>query len=303
MGVNYETHTLLDQCGFYAKTVDEACDFLDWLTWDTYEFETSCFDSYIPPPCIPTHAPTLCEICHCFDHDSTSSPSYISNDSFARLSGMIETMNKQQTEFANRMREYDLSHETDLRFSSPKLDVYLCDDGASFSPLESGLEAVLDPPLTTLSLLFSPSPSTFRDNTTFNMTLSDPPLPLAQSTEFEMGETFIINANVDEDDVCYDSDSLFIEVRDSDATLAGMSYVDVVITVPTSFDMVDDISPEPLDAFHASSPYSLPSPSPECHNLSLVACHDMLEGTKIYCMDSLGTFRGYDHPLILTACT
>ena len=44
---------------------------------------------------------------------------------------MMETMNKQQVEFANKMREYDLSHETDLRFSSPILDVYLCDHGAS----------------------------------------------------------------------------------------------------------------------------------------------------------------------------
>jgi len=45
---------------------------------------------------------------------------------------MIETMNKQQVEFANKMREYGLSHEIDLKFSSPKLDVCLCDDGASF---------------------------------------------------------------------------------------------------------------------------------------------------------------------------
>ena len=41
-------------------------------------------------------------------------------------------------------------------FSSPKLDVKLCDDGASFHPLESGLEEVIDPPLTTLPLLLHP---------------------------------------------------------------------------------------------------------------------------------------------------
>ena len=62
------------------------------------------------------------------------------------------------------MREYDLSHETDLRFSSPKLDVCLCDDGASVPPLESGLETVLDPSLATLPLV-APS-STLRDNNT-----------------------------------------------------------------------------------------------------------------------------------------
>jgi len=48
---------------------------------------------------------------------------------------MIKTMNEQQIEFANKMREYDLSHETKLGFSSSRLDVNLCDDGASFPPL------------------------------------------------------------------------------------------------------------------------------------------------------------------------
>ena len=49
MGVNHETRALLEQWDFCAKTVDEACALLDWLAWDTYAFETSCFDSYIPP--------------------------------------------------------------------------------------------------------------------------------------------------------------------------------------------------------------------------------------------------------------
>ena len=122
------------------------------------------------------------------------------------------------------MREFDLSHKTDLRFSSPKHDVCLCDDGASFTPLESGLEAVLDPSLTTPSLVAPPLPSTLRDHTTFNMTLPDPPLPLAPSTGFEVGKTFTVNASVDEDDVCYDSDNDLIEVHHSDATLVGRSY-------------------------------------------------------------------------------
>jgi len=38
---------------------------------------------------------------------------------------MIEAINKQQAEFDSKMQEYDLSHETDLRFTSPKLDVFL----------------------------------------------------------------------------------------------------------------------------------------------------------------------------------
>ena len=120
LGVNYETRALLEQWDFYAKTADEACDFLDWLAWDTHEFETSCFDSYTPPPCIPIHAPPVCNICNCSDHDNTSCPYYISDDSFAKLSSMIETIEQQQAEFEIKMRKFDLSHETDLRFSSPR---------------------------------------------------------------------------------------------------------------------------------------------------------------------------------------
>jgi len=92
--VNCETCAILEQWNFCAKSVDEACAFLDWLAWDTHEFETSCFDSYMPTPCIPTHAPTLCDICHCSDHDSSSYRYYISDEGYARLSSMIEAMNK-----------------------------------------------------------------------------------------------------------------------------------------------------------------------------------------------------------------
>jgi len=67
----------------------------------------------------------MCEICHCPDHYSNSYPHYISYEGFARPSNMIETMNEQQIELANKMREHDLSHETDLRFSAPELDVTL----------------------------------------------------------------------------------------------------------------------------------------------------------------------------------
>ena len=160
------------------------------------------------------------------------------------------------------MREFDLSCKIDLRFSFPKLDVRLCDDGVSFPPLESGLEAVLDPPLATLPLVAPSSPITLRDNTTFNMLLLDPPLPSAQSMEFKVGDTFNVNGSVDEDDACDDSDSVSIELHDSVATLAGMSYVDTV-TMPTSFVMVDDVSLDPLNPLHASLLCSLSSPSPE----------------------------------------
>ena len=82
-GVNCETRTLFEYWDFYAKNVDEAWNFLDWLAWNTYEFETSCFDSYIPPPCILDLAHSLCETCYCSNHDSTSCLYYISGEGFA----------------------------------------------------------------------------------------------------------------------------------------------------------------------------------------------------------------------------
>jgi len=219
--------------------------FLEWLVWDTYEFETSHYDSYILPPCILTYAPLMSTICHYSEHDSTFYPYYISDDSFARLSSMIETMNTQQAEFANKIGEYDSSHETDLRFSFPKLDVCLCDAGASFSPLESGLEVALDPLLTTPSLVAPFSPSTFRDSTMLIMTFSDTPFPLTQSPEFEVGETLGINISVDEDDTYYESNHAFIEVHDFDVTLEGRLYVDAEVTVTTSPYVVENIFPRP----------------------------------------------------------
>jgi len=143
-------------------------------------------------PCIPDYAPSMCTIWCCSDHDSTSCPYYISDEGFARLSNMIKAMNMQQAEFESKMREYDLWHETDLRFSSSKLDVCLCDDGASFTPLEFGLEAVLYSSQTTLSVVAPPLSSTLKDYTTFNMTLLNPPLLLAHLTEFEVGESLLL---------------------------------------------------------------------------------------------------------------
>ena len=93
-GVTCEIRTLLEYCDFCAKDINEACDFLGWLAWDTYEFETSCSDSCTPPSCIPDYTLPVCEICHCSDHASNSYPYYISNEGFARLSNMIEIMNK-----------------------------------------------------------------------------------------------------------------------------------------------------------------------------------------------------------------
>ena len=65
--MNCETRALLEYWDFCAKDVNEACDFLDWLACDTYEFETSCSNSCTPPSFIPNYAPHMCEICHFSD--------------------------------------------------------------------------------------------------------------------------------------------------------------------------------------------------------------------------------------------
>jgi len=93
-GVNYETRALLKQWDFCAKSADEACVFLEWLAWDTHEFETSRSDFYIPPPCIPTSIPPMCDICNCSDHESICCPYSISDEGLATFSNMIETIDK-----------------------------------------------------------------------------------------------------------------------------------------------------------------------------------------------------------------
>jgi len=85
------------------------------------------------------------------------------------------------------------------------------------------------------------------------MILPYPPPPLAQSTKFEVSNTFIANTSLDDqNDIYYESDNIFFKVHDFDTTLIGRSYVDVVITMLPNPDTVDDIFPNPFDASHVS---------------------------------------------------
>jgi len=155
---------------------------------------------------------------------------------------MIETINEQQIKFANKMWEYNLSHETDLRFSSPRFDVNFCDDGTSFSLLESGLEEVLDPPLTTFPFV---TPSSFR-------------------------------TSVDENDLCYWLGDLSTQVHDCHQTFLGSSCVDLM--GPTGPDVIDHISPNHVNMLHVSPLPLPPSLFLECHNSSVISYHDILKG-------------------------
>jgi len=68
--------------------------------------------------------------------------------------------------------------------------------------------------------------------------------------------------------------------------------VDVVVTVSTSPNLVDNISPGHLDTFHASPSFFPPSPSPECSDMLLINSHVILKGNEVDYSESPGTFRG-----------
>jgi len=74
------------------------------------------------------------------------------------------------------------------------------------------------------------------------MTFPDTPSPLAQSMEFEVGETLGVSASVDEYDTSSESGNVSIETHDFHETPTGTSCVDVVVAGPTSHDFIDNIS-------------------------------------------------------------
>jgi len=115
--------------------------------------------------------------------------------------------------------------------------------------------------------------------------------------EFEVGETFGIDAGVDEDDVCCESGNVFIEVHDLDATPLGKSCMNDMVAEPPSPDLVDHISLDSLDILHASRSCSPPSHSFEYCDMLLINSHVMLEGTEVDYYESSDTFRGYDPSL------
>jgi len=115
--------------------------------------------------------------------------------------------------------------------------------------------------------------------------------------EFEVGVTFYVGASIDEDDLCCESADAFIEVHDLDETLIGRSSVDVVVAVSLSPDLVDHVSPDAINIFHASPSCSLPSHSFGCCDLSPIDSHAVPEGNEDDYSESPYTFRGYDPSL------
>jgi len=66
---------------------------------------------------------------------------------------------------------------------------------------------------------------------------------------------------------------------------------------PATPNVIAHISPDHVGMPHVSPLPSLPSPSLECHNLSATDYRDVLKGKLSDCIESLGTFRGYNPSL------
>jgi len=98
-----------------------------------------------------------------FDHDVNSYPYHdVSDESYARLNAMIETMNEQYPHFVNEKREFDLLYWTDPSLPSSRHEASLFDGYESSLLLESNfiddarstnIGEVLDSPMTFCHLL------------------------------------------------------------------------------------------------------------------------------------------------------
>ena len=93
-GMNNETRILLQFGDFHGKNVDEAWCLLEWVAWDSFEFEkASCvYGNSFHDPCAfyarSYYAPFWCDMCNSFAHTVSSCPYYAycaPSDSFLPL--------------------------------------------------------------------------------------------------------------------------------------------------------------------------------------------------------------------------
>jgi len=82
-GVNSETGTPLGYWDFHGKSLKDACYLLEWIAWDSFEFEKA---SLICRYSISIHctfyyrsyyAPFWCNLCSYSDHATNSCPHYV----------------------------------------------------------------------------------------------------------------------------------------------------------------------------------------------------------------------------------
>ena len=100
--MNYETHALSEQWDFVLNMFMKHMNFLiSWLgILMNLKLVVLIYTSH---PLASLIVCLLCVNCHCCDHDNNSYPYYISADGFARLTSMIETINKQPVEFTTKI--------------------------------------------------------------------------------------------------------------------------------------------------------------------------------------------------------
>ena len=72
-----------------------------------------------------------------------------------------------------------------------------------------------------------------------------------------------------------------MKVHNLDETLMRRSCMDVMVTVTPSPDLIDHVSPDPLDIFHAFPSCSLSSHLPECCDLSPIDSYVLLERNEV----------------------
>jgi len=135
------------------------------------------------------------------------------------------------------------------------------------------------------------------------MTFLDTSSPLAQLKEFMVGETFGVSASVDKDDIWFELGDVFIEEYDLHETPIGTSCVDVVVAGPPNPNFVDNISPNPLDTFPASSSCSPPSPSPSIVICYLLILMPYLRGMRLTVLSPQVPLGGTIPPLLLIVST
>ena len=123
------------------------------LVWHQWHYKCTN-ESFVCPSLPPLHAQSLCvdqfrdvcnhdssdphdvcSYCQSFDRDVNSCPFYdISDEAYAKLSAMIETMNERRMHFVSEMTECGLLHETNTCLPFPRLEANLYDDCGSSLP-------------------------------------------------------------------------------------------------------------------------------------------------------------------------
>ena len=210
-GVTHETRaTLESMCGGICfLNADDLWALFESLAWSQWNHNSASESFEYPSPTfhdLHAYSPLQCSYCQSVDHVTNYCPYYdISDDCYANLNALIGTMDERLNFFVDTMRERDIMLETDPSPSSLRLEVNLYDDYESSLPLEpafitptplTGLEKVIDPPYVAPSLSSTPS-----DTTGGVVGLLSSPIPLAQCTELEMGESSRSDASLIEDDL------------------------------------------------------------------------------------------------------